>query len=153
MLYKDTFVKTDLGIMPIESVKEGDKVMCFDGNYRTVIHNKRITDNYIFDIILHGGEILHLGSGASLLVKSIQDNVPINSIVRVSPDALSKHLYVCYKDSWDATLYNSKLNYQHNYILTYDDFYKLELANIDTDPINNLIEAHFKFSDKSIFVS
>jgi hypothetical protein len=158
-LYKDTYVKTDHGTMPISLVQEGYKVMCFDGNYRKILFIDIVQDDYIFDITLSDGETVHLGAGSNILMRTPGDikngisNEP-NKIIEVNENTLKHYKFICYRDSWDSTIRNTSIEFQHNYLLAPDDFYKITLDTKDTDnEMNNIIEVKFKYSDKAIFVS
>ena len=159
LLYKDTLIRTDHGTMPISLVQEGYKVMCFDGNYRNILSIDVIKDNYIFDITLSDGETFHLGTGSNVLIRTLDDikhgiSDELNKIIEVNENTLKRYKFICYRDSWGPMIRNIKIQYNHNYLLEYDDFYKLELCDLDCgNPKNNLIEVRFNYSDKSIFVS
>ena len=156
-LYKDTYVKTDHGTMPISLVKEGYKVMCFDGNYRKILFIDVIQDNYIFDITLSDGETVHLGTSSNILIRTL-DNIKngisdeLNKIIEVNEDTLKRYEFICYQDSWDPMIRNTKIQYNHNYLLEVDDFYNITLDNLSSNSIDNMIAVKFKYSDKTIFV-
>lgn len=158
-LCKDTLIKTNYGTMPISLIKKDYKVMCFDGNYRNISSIDVIKDNYIFDIILSDKEVVHLGTGSNILIRTLEDikkgiSDELNKIIEVNENTLKHYEFICYRDSWDPMIRNTKIQYNHNYLLEHDNFYKLELFDLDySNPKNNLIEVHFNYSDKSIFVS
>lgn len=158
-LYNDTLIRTDHGTIPINLIKEGYKVKCFDRNYRNILSIDVIKDNYIFDIILSDKEIVHLGTGSNILIRTYEDikngiSDELNKIIEVNENTLKRYEFICYRDSWGPFIRNTKIQYNHNYLLEHDNFYKLELCDLDCgDPKNNLIEVRFNYSDKSIFVS
>ena len=157
-LYKDTLIKTDHGTIPINLLKEGYKVMCFDGKYRNISSINVIQDNYIFDIILSDKEIVHLGDGSNILIRTLDDiknriSDELNKIIGVNENTLKRYEFICYRDSWDSMIRNTHIQYNHNYLLQCEDFYSIALDNLSSNSIDNMICVKFNNSDKTIFVS
>lgn len=156
-LYKDTLIKTDHDLIPINLLKEGYKVMCFDGKYRNISSIDIIQDNYIFDIILSDKEIVHLGTCSNILIRTLDDikndiSNELNKIIEVNENTLKHYKFICYRDSYDSMIRNMHIQYNHNYLLQYEDFYSITLDNLSSNSINNMIAVKFNNSDKTIFV-
>lgn len=156
-LYNNTLIRTDYGTIPINLVKEGYKVECFDRNYRNISSIDVIKDNYIFDIILSDKEVVHLGTGSNILIRTLEDikngiSDELNKIIEVNENTLKRYEFICYRDSWDSMIRNTHIQYNHNYLLQCEDFYSIKLDNLSSNSVNNMIAVKFNYSDKTIFV-